>query len=277
MRALVIAVASLWVCASPGLASAEPVDARVERGLSEFQDLEFAAAIQTLEGILRVAEATPGQRILALELIAISHLTLGRVAEAKEAFTRLLRIQPNYELRNHDGSPKVESVFEDARRELARLVRETQLSLAPMGTIGSGQRIRFVVSTQGSEPKAMRLFWKAAGERTYKSAAMRRSRANRWRVGIELPERSSEHRVLYYVEAMDLAGSVVASLGKKEEPAFLSVPASRRKKSGKAWYKRWPVWAGLGVALGAGTAVVLSSGSSLREGSLSPGRITLSP
>ncbi len=108
-----VALAILFVLASASLAHA---DERVEVGLSQFQDLEFASAITTLREVANDTEASPSKRLLALELIAISHLSLGSGDKARAAFAALLALRPDYELRHHDGSPKVSAVFEEVRR-----------------------------------------------------------------------------------------------------------------------------------------------------------------
>ena len=52
-RFLMVVVASLLLSTiKHPLAVAQPVQARVEKGIAEYQDLEFAAAIATLEAVL---------------------------------------------------------------------------------------------------------------------------------------------------------------------------------------------------------------------------------
>lgn len=262
---------------------------QVEKGLSEFQDLEFAKAVTTLEAVLSSSQATPSQQILALELIAISHLSLGRASKAQAAFRRLLELSPDYELQNHDGSPKVIDVFESVRKELAAEAasggdtnarKSLLLSWTPPTKAVAGKKVSLIVVANGPAPSSMILWWKSGEDARFAQAPMRRVEGIQWRARLRLPKSPNDYEVSFYVEALGPAGETQGTLATRDEPASLVVGgrASGGKSSGTPWYGNWKVWAGVGAAtfLG-GTIAILGSGSDPREGSLSPGRITLSP
>jgi hypothetical protein len=256
----------------------------VEQGLSEFQNLDFAQAIVTLEAVVRASEATPSQRILALELIAISHLSLGHSKRAEAAFERLLNLRPDYELRNHEGSPKVTAAFETVRRrrgtEITPKAEALVLSWQGVPVAKAGKRLSISVHAASGSPTSMRLFWRAGGESGFVAVEMRRHKGPLWRGRIRLPKNQEDYSLAFYVEAQGPAGEIVARLGDANSPASHPV-SGREMRAGTqngAWYGSWKLWAGLGAAtLLGGSVAILTSGSDLREGNLPPGRITLSP
>ena len=109
---------------------------------------------------------------------------------------------------------------------------------------------------------------------------MRRYKGSRWRAKIRLPAEADDYELAMFVEALGPAGELVANLGDEASATHhrVSGRGSPSKSDDGAWYGSWKLWAGLGAAtLLGGSVAILSSGSDLREGSLSPGRITLSP
>ena len=266
-------------------AHAESPDQQVEKGLSEFQNLDFAQAIVTLEAVVSASEATPSQRILALELIAISHLSLGHSKKAEAAFERLLNLRPDYELRNHEGSPKVTAAFETVRRRRSaktspKVAEALVLSWQNVPDAKAGKRLTISVQVASGSPTSMRLFWNAGGESGFTTAEMRRHKGPLWRGRIRLPTNHDDYSLTFYVEAQGPAGEIIGRLGDANAPASHPV-AGREMRAGTqdgAWYGSWKLWAGIGAAtLLGGSVAILTSGSDLREGNLPPGRITLSP
>ena len=78
----------------------------------------------------------------------------------------------------------------------------------------------------------------------------------------------------------DRAGGSIGRVGGPETPLSLSVQAGGDEgdSGGRPWYKRWYVYAGGAAVLGlAAGAFFLTSGGEPGDGSLDPGRITLSP
>tara|TARA_R110002096_G_scaffold436038_2_gene665752 strand:- start:6887 stop:7780 length:894 start_codon:yes stop_codon:yes gene_type:complete len=297
MRHLAITVLGMLLLGlSPRAVFAQSPDQQVEKGLGEFSDLEFAQAIASLEVVVDAPDATPSQRLLALELIAISHLSLRQTKKAEEAFERLLALRPEYELRNHDGSPKVIALFEAVKLEVVKLEtvkrqssktepdrlasKRVRLSWQGLPSAKAGKRMMVVVDAEGSSPTSMELLWKVRGDSEFEVAEMRRYKGSRWRAKIRLPAEADDYELAMFVEALGPAGEVVATLGDEASATHhrVSGRGSPSKSDDGAWYGSWKLWAGLGAAtLLGGSVAILASGSDLREGSLSPGRITLSP
>ena len=292
MRQIAIAVLGILLLGlSPRAVFAQSPDQQVEKGLGEFSDLEFAKAIASLEVVVDAPDATPSQRLLALELIAISHLSLRQTKKAEEAFERLLALRPEYELRNHDGSPKVIALFEAVKLETVKrrsrkpepaavASERVRLSWQGLPSAKAGKRMMVVVDAEGSSPTSMELLWKVRGDSEFEVAEMRRYKGSRWRAKIRLPAEADDYELAMFVEALGPAGELVATLGDEASPTHHGVSGrgSPSKSDDGAWYGSWKLWAGLGAAtLLGGSVAILAAGSDLREGSLSPGRITLSP
>ncbi len=283
---MVVGIVLLWSAPASAQRSMGAPQTQVERGLSEFQELEFAKAIATLEPVTLAAEATPSQRLLALELIAISHLSLGDGPGAEVAFERLLHLRPNYQLRHHDGSPKVSTVFEKVRRRVVVAAEPTQpkerrnpklvLSWKGLDSSRAGKRVTITLHAAGPRPMEIRLWWKPAWASRYRALPMRLYKESRWRARVSPQARRQSYEILFYAEALGPAGEVIASVASSKDPAKHKVLG--RSSSNRAWYRSWKVWAGAAtVAVLGGTAAILSTRSDGQEGSLAPRRITLSP
>lgn len=280
----------------PTEAHAQPAQTRVEKGMGEFRDLEFAAAIATLEEVLERGDATQSEKLLALELIAISYLSLGNVADSRRAFAQLLKLDRNYVLRNHDGSPKVESLFESVRAGMpvqepagegtgpveTEAPEPASLAPGPSKDARAGRRYDLVVGSKGEGVKEVLLFWRPEPSTSYQSKAMRRSKG-KWRARLALPDSKVDYQLQYYVLAKGVAEQTLATLGSAERPVSVAVVGADPAlvggggKKSSAWYTRWPVWAGVGAVVVGGSIYALSSGSDEQQGALSPGRITLTP
>ncbi len=279
------------------LAHAQSVEERVEKGVGEFQDLEFAAAITTLEAVLKLGAATQSQKLMALELIAISHLSLGKVDKSRDAFRRLLTLSPDYVLRSHDGSPKVQSVFDEVRASMKKQgtgesktgdgsgsqeaveSKTTELRPGRNKPARAGRRFEISVQSRGPAPQEVVLYWRTDPAAAYQTQAMRRGKSA-WLTKLALPASTSDYSLQYYVVAKGVAAQSVASLGQEQSPLELAVASSSSaggRSEGGSWYTAWPLWAGVGIALAGGSALLISSGSDPQQGALSPGRITLTP
>ncbi len=283
------------------VASAQPVGKRVEKGLSEFQDLEFKAAIATLNAALKNPELTKGKRMLALELIAISYISLGKEKLAKTAFRELLLLKPSYKLRNHDGSPKIESLFEMLREQLPKeaspppalpppevepnapspVAESTKITNVSSGKAQAGTSY-LVAAKAPASTKEMQLVW-WVGAQKVRLQPMRKS-DGQWRATISLPTAVSGYQVAYYMVAKGVATQVIATLGSKGKPKKFSVSIANSKgaaparSGGNAWYGSWKVWTGI-LFTGAVTtgAVFYLRGSENSEANLPPKSITLTP
>ncbi len=303
MRRVIIIIALL----APARALAQPppeppgdappgddLEATLDRGYKKFQDLDYREAIDVLKPVRKSDHATQAQKLRALELIGISYLILGDSARAVEAFEDLLAIDPGYQLKHDDGSPKIRTFFADVKRKFVPGAPKTSPNIelehsTPTGaTAGHPVELDAVVRGKIQKVADIVLRWRQRGVLTYSQTAMRRvgtsqvgkKKSERWRARFTPPGSSSAYSVDYYMEARNAAGGSIGRVGGPETPLSLSVRAgSDDVDTSRPWYKHWYVYAGGAAAIAgiAATAFILSSSGDPGDGTLDPGRITLSP
>lgn len=287
-RALLIALligGAVAVLAPPSPAAAQPagaterVDKRIARGRALFRDLEYRRAIRELQPVPRDPAATRAQRARALELIGLSHLILGEEARAREAFEDLLAIDPGYQLRDDTGSPKIRDFFDRVKKEVvpgfdASAVAELEHA-APAGATG-GRAVEMEVTLRAGADKVTTVVvvYRQRGQLAWRDrVGMRRTAGGGYRARFTAPASARAYVLEYYLEAQGPAGEALGRSGGPETPLSLRVAAGA---AARPWYTRWYVVGGGATVLGLG-AVLLLSGGSAGDGSLPPGRITLTP
>lgn len=292
MVAALATLAALAVSPAVAIAQDEPpagesagptVAARLARGQRQFVDLDYAKALRTLASVPNDARATRAQRVRALELIGLSHLILGNEARARDAFERLLGIDPGYQLRDDSGSPKIRAFFDRVKRRVVpgfdpSMTAELEHT-APGGARG-GSKVELEIRVAGGrgDVKEMQIFWRPPGELDYRAQPARRvdAETGRWRGAVRAPAAERDYRLEYYVEARDIGGRAIGRIAGPETPLNLRVAAGAAQQT--PWYGRWYVWAGVAAAVAGGTAAALVlSGDDAPAGSLDPGTVVLTP
>lgn len=277
--ALALAVPASARAQDEPAAEARSAEDVLAEGLAAFQDLEYRSAIEALTPLRTDPSATRAQRLQALELIGISHLILREERAAEAAFRDLLALDPGYQLRHDDGSPKIGQLVERLRVEVAPEPSGGEVRLdhtVPRGAEAGGRaELETVVLPGGQRPAEVLVHWRRGSRRGYDRLPLREVEDGRWRGRLPLPESERDYRVDYYIEARGLAGAPVAQVGDAEAPLTLAVAGAEAATS--PWYARWYVWAGGAAVLGAGAAIAITGRDRTPDGSLDPGRITLSP
>ncbi|HUH04178.1 MAG TPA: hypothetical protein VML75_19405 [Kofleriaceae bacterium] len=287
------AIIALWLCATcvagvlPSDALAQPsasdrVNERLARGLELFGELEYRDCIRALAPVPKDSTATRAQRLRALELIGLSYLILGEEARAREAFEDLLAIDPGYQLRDDTGSPKIRDFFDAVKRAYVPGFDSEHVSelahSAPVGAV-AGRAVEVVVevSRGADHVKSMVMLVRRRGVLGYsKPIELRRLADARWRARFDAPASEDAYVLEYYVEARNIAGGGVGRVGGPETPLALTVAAGHQPQ--RPWYqRRWYVIAGGAALVGIGTALIVTSGGDAPDGTLPPGRVTLSP
>lgn len=282
MRLIAVTVAVSVVAVAPAAADdpGERVEKRLDRGKALFDDLEYARAVKVLGPVPHDSAATREQRLRALELIGLSHLILGDETQARDAFEQLLSIDPGYQLRDDTGSPKIRDFFDEVKNEYvpgfdADAVAELVHAAPKSATAGRRVEIEATATVGADEVKEMIVAWRRRGVLDYKEEPMRRLDDERWRARFTPPPADSAYTVDYYIEARNIAGGPIGRVGGPDTPMSLAVEAGRSER--KKWYKRWYVIAGGAALVGIGGALLITSGGGTDDGSLPPGRITLTP
>ena len=96
-----------------------------------------------------------------------------------------------------------------------------------------------------------------------------------WRARLDAPASPESYTLEYYIEARGIAGQAVARVAGPETPLALSVRG--RTPATTPWWRRWYTLAGGAAVIGLTTAFIVTSGDSAGDGTLQPGRVTLSP
>lgn len=264
----------------PSDASADMAE-RLSKGLKQFGELAYEDAIRTLGSLHRDPRATRSQRLSALEIIGISALILGDDRRSREAFQDLLAIDPGYQLRHDDGSPKIRDFYNKVKQSYVPGFdpdARVQLELGAPAGATAGRRLEVETRVLAGSEQVLEIIvkWRRRGVLGYTEAAMRRSNGgDLWRARFSLPGSPSAYVIDYYIEARGPAGASIGRVGGPENPLGLTVSAGSVTRS-RPWYARWYVIAGGAAVIGGtGAALLFSRGDSAPSGTLEPGRVTL--
>ncbi|MGF1466364.1 MAG: tetratricopeptide repeat protein [Sandaracinaceae bacterium] len=246
-------------------ASSEDDNPLLARGASEFEDLRFEEALQTLSAALLRAETTQEDRAVIYRLLAYTYLALGREPEAAGAYRRLLPLDPEFEPGPEVSPPdrafftRVRAAWEDEGRPGSSPpppvdIQHRSPAQADAGepvdleasVVDPGLRVARLVLAyrQGTEAVFRRLDTAPDGE-------VRRATIPADDVLPPLVE--------YYFEAVDGRGLPIASRGDVAAPLRIAVPEA----TGGGVLAQWWFWTivGLVVAGGVATAVALAATS----------------
>lgn len=187
----VLATASSSV-AAPGLEpdrvrTAGPADPgqevadRLARGEQLFADQEYRGAIKTLLPVTRDRAAARAQRVRAWEVIALARFISRDPAGARDAFERVLELDPGFELRDTSGSPRIRAFFDALRREVvpgSTGTGEVDLEHAAPSGATAGARLELEIrATRGAAlVREVAVAYRPLGRLAYREAAGRPDR-----------------------------------------------------------------------------------------------------
>ncbi len=264
--------------AAPGPRPAQAVADRLARGERRFADQDYREAIALLVPVTRDPAASRAQRVRAWEVIALARFITGDEAGAKDAFERVLELDPEFQLRDASGSPRVRAFFDRLRRE-ARPDAAGEVDLehaAPSGaTAGASLELEVRVTRGAPSVREVVVAYRPLGTLAFREAAGRRH-GERWRIAVRLPPARERGVVEYYVIARGADGSAAARIATPDAPLALTV-APGGGTGARPWYGRWYVIAGVAVVAAGATGAVLAGTGGPGDGSLPPGTITVTP
>lgn len=252
---LIFALACSLLLAPPALAQrgdggGNPL---IERGISEYDELRFEEALQTLSAALVRSGNTREQQSQIYRYLALTYLALDREEEAAGAWRSMLAIEPEHQA-DADLSPRFREFFQGVRQQWEADGRPGQPPPAPV-TIqhrsppqaDRGQEVG--LSAQLDDPSG-RVASLVLAYRQGTSAVFRRVDTQREGgdfVATIPADAVSPPLVEYYFEAVDANGLPVASRGDVAAPLRIAVPAPGSDVTSEAWF-----W----IAIGGGAAVV---------------------
>jgi hypothetical protein len=261
-------------------ADAPKVKKALDRAEQLFEEQEYATVIATLRPVLTDAAATRAQQLRALELTALAQLILDDEAAARATFERLLTIDPGYQLRDRSGSPRIRKFFDAVKADVVEgftpdLVAELDHAAPPEATAGRRLEIDVRATSGATNVKEVVLLVRRRGEQDYREVAGAFRGSARWRVRLTPDASADPYALEYYVEGRGLGGAAVARVGSPEAPLSIAITAGAAPA--KKWYRRWYVWAGAGAITALATGAVILGTSGPEDGTLPPGRVTVTP
>jgi hypothetical protein len=244
-----------------------------------FADLDYRRAIAEARRVDTDPHASSQQRLEALEIAGLSYLILGQERAARGAFEELLEIDPQYELQEETGSPKLLEFFESVKAGMRGATFAELVHAAPASARSGGLAELEVATGRGAvDIVEVVARWRGRGDGVYQEVAFRRREHDRWAAAVALPASKTRWVLEYYLEARDLGGRAIGQVGGPNAPLAIPVePGGIAVSSSSPWYRRWYVVGAGAAALGAGVAVGLAAGGGSSRGTLEPGSVTLSP
>lgn len=284
-RALIAAgLVALWVAGSPARADVGPqaIEQYLARGQKLFDDLDYAAAIQTLTPVTRDARATRAQRLRALEIIALAHFIKNDPGAARATFERILDIDPGYQLRDTSGSPKIREFFDGLKRQLIpgfdpSAGADLEHAAPTAGNAGRPLEIDVRAVRGGDRVFEVVVASRRRGELGYRTTVASPRGGGKWRARV-VPEASARPYVWeYYVEARDAGGAPIGRIATPDSPLDVSLMGGG-VETRRPWYGRWYVIGGGAAVVAAGlTGLVIAASRGPDPGTLPPGSVTVTP
>lgn len=284
-RALVLAIAvatgTLALAAPVPPVAAEPADARARQLLAAgerlFGEQEYAQAIKVLVPVTRDAAAARADRVRAWELIALARFITGDQPGARDAFERVLEVDPGFQLRDRSGSPRIRTFFDDVRRAVGGAAGEIDLEHAAprAGTAGTRLELEVRARRGGAAVVEVAILHRLVGALGFQTTPMRAAGDSQWRGAIPLASARRALTIEYYLEARGPGGSVLARIAGPDGPLVIPVAPGGSDPTG--WYRHWYTLAGAAAFAAGATGVIIWATRGPDDGSLPPGRVVVSP
>jgi len=242
----------------------------LEEARQLYLNFEFDGVLPRLERALAAPGITSSQRMEVYKLMAFTHAAFDDSAGAQEAFSRLLELEPRYQL-SPAASPKLRGYFADAKKAyLARQVVKLQHRPPPRSTSGATPSMEVTVAEGVERVAAVTLSYRLSGTREYSQLPMAPLKAGAYSAPVpNLFDVPPGVRTLeYFLRARDRDGVVLASLGNDLAPLKVEVETVTLD-SRRPLHQRWELWAVVGAAAAAvAVPLLLRHDATVQPGSL---------
>jgi hypothetical protein len=267
---LVVWVVALAAMFSPESARANGDSTRtlIVKAEGLYGELQFEGALRTLAQALANRGNTRPQLVQVHLLRGICLGSIGRYGEARRSFAKLLALDPSFRM-DRDIAPRIRAPFEHLlRHKPPRL----DVHLLPPHWATSGEPVVFTAHVEADTlgmTRSVQVWFRHGDMGAYSSvrSELRGEGERRIQIPNALWEVRQGQRVIsWYAVVQGENESQLKRFGDELHPLALEI--SERADStgraevivGSAWYRRWWVWAIVGVvAAGTATAVVLAT------------------
>jgi tetratricopeptide (TPR) repeat protein len=257
--------------AAPAAAQNNPL---IQRGQTEYDELRFEEALQTLSAALVRSGNSPADYATIYRLLAFTYLALGREEEAAGAYRSMLPLDPDFEP-GSEVSPRMRQFFAQVRE---RWEAEGRPGSGPPPPVEIEHRspaeaergTEVTLSAQVEDP-ASRVAQLVLAYRQGTDAVFNRldTRLEGGSYVATIPaDDVAPPLVEYYFEALDAQGLPVAARGDVAAPLRIAVP----EPGGAGVLEEWWFWTIIGaVVVGgvvAGVVIADQAGGGPQTGSL---------
>jgi hypothetical protein len=239
-------------------ASSADQDDPLAQAQASYSDVDFEATLRHARDALDRGGYGPSQVARIFELIGMAAAALEQDDLAREAYTRLLALDPDFEL-GDDLSPRFQGPFLEAsgywaahpdrlgaRVTLARARGALRIDVTD--PLGMGRNLRVLARLEGELEYHERL--EPIAEQTY----------------FEVPGSREAQRVEYVVQILDRYDNRILEIGDEDAPEAIGRPAGSAEvvaqpaptvepRRSRAW-----LWAVIGVSAGVVVASVVATG-----------------
>lgn len=278
----------LVLCALPAMGRAgNDLDKAVELIL----EMNYPQALKLANKALKSSSSGPNELAKAYEIQGMCLASLGKTKAAVQSFRRLLAIDPGFRF-GENISPKIAEPFDQALKESKDQKKISLAHTAPVKEVTLDKLTLKVtlVADPLSMVKKIRMRYRADGRKQKRKTRRIKSSGT---VGMKFPKKLKAKEILYWFEAINRHGGVLARAGTEKEPFTAKIqppkppvvavsPVVKKKLEPKpptpppvlppfektppeedgagAWYQQWWLWTGVGVLVtGAVVAAVLAA------------------
>lgn len=263
-------LAAVCFLALASVAAGQSPDA-FTRAEQAYQEPDYQATLANAEEAVRAGNQSRQRLVRLYELIGLSAAALGDAERARDAYLRMLLIEPSQSV-GDDVAPRLRAPYDEARGRRASLRGELGVDV---GAVRDGRALRLAIGDPAQMAHEVVIGVRAPGEPAF--TEIRRPTADEVVAPLPDPLASGE-RVEHWVRLVDVHGNHLVEIGSPHDPEVLQIrtaaaviapipgptpPAepSRAEPSRPIWTSPW-LWIAAGVVVvgGAiGTALALDA------------------
>jgi len=217
-----------------------------------YSEIDFEGTLRYAREALDRGGYGPRQMLRIFEFVGMAAAALDRVELARDAYTRLLALDPSFQL-DEGLSPRFREPFLEARGYwAARTDRlEARVILA---------RARGALRIDTTDPLGMghslRVLTRLEGETEYSEAELPMAP----QTYVEVPGSSEAPRVEYVVQILDRHGNRLVELGNEDAPEVVGRPIGSGGRVEEGPESRAWLWAVIGVSAAVVVASIVATG-----------------